>query len=107
MKEDLLDGTKLKEENNKPVKRIQKVEDQNQKLTNRVSALENKLFESNIIFHGVNKSAWENDDQWLEKIYNVILDTMLGRTYDDKLQTAMIMGIKSTKWIGTYRSMKI
>ena len=38
-------------------------------------------------------------------IYEIISDTVLGRNFDDRIQTAKMMQIKSTRRLGRYRSL--
>ena len=40
-----------------------------------------------------------------QKVYEVLAETVLGRTHEDRLSTAKSMVIKNTKHVGKYRSM--
>ena len=82
------------------------IEDKNEELTNRVSELENRLLASNLIFTGIKEDPWETEDVRNEKIYDVMKETILGCNYDERLETAKLMCIKSSSRIGQYSSMR-
>ena len=105
-KEDLFNYRKVNEANKELEQRVAKVEAQNKALTNRICDLENKMLDCNIILHGVTESAWETEEMRQEKVYDIISDTIIGRSYETKLEIAKTMGIRSTRRIGPYRSMR-
>ena len=86
--------------------RIRKVEQENKKLTDRISKLEDKLLENNIILRGVHEAAWESNDVLLEKIWDILSDTVLGRTYEDRIKVVKTMLIKSARRLGRYNPMR-
>ena len=96
----------LREENTALTIRIKQVELKNDSLTNRICELENKILESNVILHGIRETPWEADDARQEKIYDVLQETVLGRTYDERIEIAKTMYIKSTKRLGPYSSLR-
>ena len=104
IKKDISEYTVLKAENKALIECVKLVEQKNENLNKRLSELENRLFESNLIIHRIKESAWETDDARTEKIYNVMTETVLGRSYDDRLETVKLMPIKSAKRLGTYSS---
>ena len=65
--------------------RIKQIELKNLKLTNRICALENKMLEANIILHGIKEAPWETEEARQEKVYDAVQETMMGRSYDEKL----------------------
>ena len=104
IKTDISENSSLKVENNALLKRVKAVEKRNEDLNKRLCELENRLFETNLIFHGIRESAWETEDALIEKIYDAMTETVMGRNYDDRLDTVKLMAIKSVKRIGTYSS---
>ena len=106
IKRDVKDNAILQEENKVLTERIKKVEMTNDKLLSRVCELENRLLETNIIMQGIREGPWETEDARTEKVYDAMTETVLGRNYDDRLETAKLMTIKSTRRIGTYSSMR-
>ena len=93
-------------ENNALLKGVKAVEKRNEDLNKRLCELENRLFGTNLIFHGIRESAWETEDALIEKIYDAMTETVMGRNYDDRLDTVKLMAIKSVKRIGTYSSVR-
>ena len=106
IKTNISENTLLKAENKALIKRVKAIEQKNEDLHKRVCDLENWLFETNIIIHGIRESAWETDEALTEKIYDVMTETVLGRNYDDRLETVKLMPIKSAKRLGTYSSVR-
>ena len=96
----------VKEEKDKLIKRIAKVESENKNLTDRIIALEDKLLEYNVILKGVHETAWETEDVLMDKIYDILSETVLGTTYDMRLGVAKTMAIRSSKRLGRYSPMR-
>ena len=63
------------------------------------------MMESCIILTGIKEDAWETDEVRREKKFGVLSNTVLGTTYEDRLDTAKIMYIKNSSRIGRYRRM--
>ena len=95
----------LKSENEKLKRRVTKMEEINENLCRRLSAIENRLLESNIILTSIREGTWETEEARKESVYEVISETVLGRTFDDQLQTVKTMQIRSTRRLGKYRQM--
>ena len=96
----------VKEEKDHLIKRIAKVESENKYLTDRITALEDKLLEYNVILKGVHEATWETEDILQDKIYDILSNTVLGTTYDIRLGVAKSMVIRSMKRIGKYSPMR-
>ena len=105
MKENIVELTKLKEENVMLHRRVEEVEHKNKCLSERVTVLENKLLETSIVISGIQESPWETEAVRQEKLFIAFSETIIGRTLDDRLDTARSMYIKGTKRLGSYRSM--
>ena len=82
--------------------RIEKVEGENKRLSNRLTILEDKLLEGNVIFQGVLETIWESSDTTKEKILTAILHTISGDTAEDHMDQACKVPIKDVKHIGKY-----
>ena len=106
IKTNISENTLLKAENIALIKRVKAVKQINEDLNKRVCELENRLFETNLIIHGIRESAWETDDVLTEKIYDAMTETVLGRNYDNRLETVKLMPIKSAKRLGIYSSVR-
>ena len=99
IKVDVRNNVILQEENKVLTERIKKFEEKHDKLLNRVCELENRLLEANLIIRGIREGPWETEEARLEKIYHAMTETVLGRNYDDRLETVKLMTIKSTRKI--------
>ena len=75
-------------------------------LKHRVSKLETKLLESNLIMHGVPEEAWEHESNRHEKIYNAIASTVNEADPWEKLKTARKIPIRSSRRLGKYKQGK-
>ena len=87
----------LKSENKKLKCRVTKMEELNLTLCKRVSDLENRMLESNVILTDIREGVWENDDVHKESVYEVMSETVLGRIFEDRFQTAKTMQIRSMR----------
>ena len=86
MNETIGDAALLKEENEKLKQRVILMEETTQKLQQRISALEDKLLETNIILTGIYEGTWETEEARREVLFEVIANTIVGRTFDEKMQ---------------------
>ena len=63
---------------------------------------ENKLLESSVMLYGIYECPWETDDVRKEMIYDAISDTVLSRTYEERLDVARSMVIRNSRRTGKY-----
>ena len=105
MNETIGDAALLKEENEKLKRRVILMEDTTHKLQQRISALEDKLLETNIILTGIYEGAWETEEARREVLFEVIANTIVGRNFEEKYEVAKTMHIKHSRRIGKYRQM--
>ena len=103
LKDTIGEAATLKEENEKLKQHVAIVEETNNKLKKHLTHLENKIMQSCIILSGIKEEAWETDEVRREKIFGILSSTVLGTTYEDRLDTAKIMYIKNSSRIGRYR----
>ena len=83
MKATIGEAATLKSENEKLKQRVTEMEELNYKLSRRLTNLENRFLESNIILTGVREGVWETDEDRREMIYEIISDTVLSRTFNE------------------------
>ena len=76
---------------------ITRIEEINLHLSKRLTDLESRLLESNIILTGIREGTRETEEAQKESVYEVISETILGRTFEDRLQRAKTMQIRSTR----------
>ena len=90
-KDELTLSKQLESENRKLTSRIEIVEKENLELSSRVTNLENKMLESNLIFSGIKEEPWETDLMRQEKVYLAISEMIIGRTMEERIDTAKSM----------------
>ena len=105
LKVDIMQMHQLREDNIILTNRLQKVEAQNKVLTKRVCTLEDRILQNNIIIHGIREGPWETEAIRQEKLYQAFSDTVLGRTFDERMETARTMYITRSRRIGKFRQM--
>ena len=84
----------LRKENDDLQRRVKAVEADNIKLHHRVSHLEDKLLEGNVIINGIPESLWENSSTTKEKVLRAISNTISGENDEDKMNQARNIPIK-------------
>ena len=77
--------------------KVERTEIEHDNLKNRVTSLESKLLESNLIMHGILEEPWEQETNRHEKIYNAIASTVEEVDPWKKLQTVRKITIRSSK----------
>ena len=86
--------------------RIERIEEDNKCLNQKVHQLKDKLLEGNIIFQGIPEQLWEASEVTKEKVLTAVLHTISGTSQEDRMQQARIIPIKDVKQIGRYVAMK-
>ena len=77
--------------------RIEKVETENKRLTTKVTMLEDKMMEGNILFQGVPESIWDPSKTVKENVLTAISHTISGDTIEDRMDQARQIPIKDIK----------
>ena len=95
---------KVFNENVKLKTRIWEVERENKSLKNRLTHIEDKLLENNVIINGVREDAWETVTALKEKVINLIAYTVDAQDPDIQLEKACKAKIVKVVWIGSYSS---
>ena len=103
---ELIEGLKecqeLRMMNNDLQHRVNKVEQDNIKLNNKVQQLEDKLLEGNLVFQGIPETLWETHNSTKEKIVLAISHIISGEDLDDRLNQAWNIPIKDVSRLGRY-----
>ena len=105
MKSEFLEITRLKEENINLIRRVKAAEESNELLSKRVCALEDRLLQNNIIIHGIREGPWETEEIRQEKLYHAFSETVMGKSIEDRMDTARTMYITSSRRIGKFHQM--
>ena len=76
----------------------------NSSAKNRLTDIEDKLLENNMIIAGVNEDVWETNANLLKKVINLISYTVDTQDPSIQLERARVAKIVNVKRIGTYSS---
>ena len=79
---------KVCNENVKLKTRIRKIEEENKLLKNRLTNIEDKLLENNVIINGVREDAWETVTALKQKVISLIAYTVDAQDPDIQLEKA-------------------
>ena len=82
------------------------IEQENQDLRTRVTKLEIRMLEGNLIMRGLKEDPWELEDNLKERIHKAISATVDDDHYSERIQVARNIGIRTTKRLGKYRKDK-
>ena len=96
------DMTALKKENDRLKTKVDQLETKNLKLKERLSDIENKLLENNLMFFGLDERDGETEYDRYETILGILASTFPGPNYDDKLQAARHIQIEKLVRKGKY-----
>ena len=94
----------LKKENHELNVKCNKLEKNQTMLRKRVSDIENELYSSNIILHGIPESEYEEGPERYRLVTAVIATTICAGSYEEQIQIARKIPIKKTYRIGRYNT---
>ena len=77
--------------------RIERIEEDNKCLNQKVHQLDDKLLEGNIIFQGIPEQLWEASEVTKEKFLTAVSHTISGTSQEDRMQQARMIPIKDVK----------
>ena len=79
-----------------------KLEKNQTRLKKRVSDIENELYSSNVIIHGISESEDEEGPERYRLVMEVIARTIYASSYEEQIQIARKIPIKKTYRLGRY-----
>ena len=79
-----------------------RVKQENKKLKDHITSIENKLLENNIVLSGILDQPWELSDNLCKKALIAILHLANGKTLQEKLLIVRKIGIKNIRHKGDY-----
>ena len=94
----------LKRENYELNVKYNKLEKNQTRLKKRVSDIENELYSSNVIIHGISENEYEDGLERYRLITEVIARTIFASSYEEQIQIARKIPIKKTYRLGRYNS---
>ena len=101
------DWQRLKDENEKLHTKVHQLELNNSKLQMKLSRIEDKLVDNNLLFFGINELEGETEQDRYSVILEVISSTFVGPTQEIRLDQTKNIMIESLIWKGRYNPRKI
>ena len=83
-----------------------KLEKNQSQLKKRVSDIENELYSSNVIIHGISENEDEEGPERYRLVTEVIATTIYAASYEEQIQIARKIPIKKTYRLGCYNSQR-
>ena len=96
----------LKKENYELNVKCNRLEKNETRLKKCVSDIENELYSSNVILHGISESEYEEGPERYRLVTEVIATTIYVGSYEEQIQIARKIPIKKTYRIGRYNSQR-
>ena len=101
------DWQHLKDENEKLHTKVHQLELNNSKLQMKLSRIEDKLVDSNLLFFGISELEGETEQDRYSVLLDVISSTFVVPTHEIRLEQAKNVMIESLIWKGRYNPRKI
>ena len=98
--------TELQEENKRLNRRLFNLEHTNKKLTSKITAIENKSLENNLIIKGITDEKWEKEASAVSKVYQEISATIEAENEEERMTAIKQMGLRRCRRIGKYEDGK-
>ena len=80
--------------------------EENDKLKERLVAIENRLLENNVLLHGIADQPWELNDITREKTLSAISHVVNGKTHEERMKIVRKIDIRNIKRIGEYSKIR-
>ena len=96
----------IRKENIKLKLDCESVKLENDKLKERLVAIENWLLENNVLLHGIADQPWELNDITQEKTLSAISHVANGKTHEDRMKIVRKIDIRNIKRIGEYSKIR-
>ena len=80
--------------------RLSRVEHENESLKQKITLMENKMLEHNIVITGIPEDKWEDLEPRKGKVCSVLANLMEGTTHKEKLKKANGLDIMHTERLG-------
>ena len=97
---------RLQDDNQRLNQRLLHVEKSNRDLLGRIQQLEDQQVENNIMFSGVQESAWESNEVCKEKVVMILARLVKRERWEDQLKIAKNIPILEVKRIGRYSPLR-
>ena len=86
--------------------RLSKVERENETLKQKITLMEDKMLEHNIVITGISEEKWEDPEPRKGKVCTVLASLMDGENLKEKLENANKLDIMHTERLGKFNPQK-
>ena len=86
--------------------RLSRVECENESLKQKITLMEDKMLEQNIVITGISEDKWEDLEPRKGKVCSVLANLMEGTTHEEKLKKANGLDITHTERLGRFNPQK-
>ena len=86
--------------------RLSRVERENESLKQKITLMEDKMLEHNIVITGISEDKWEDLEPRKGKVCSVLANLMEGTTHEEKLKKANGLDITHTERLGKFNPQK-
>ena len=86
--------------------RLSRVERENESLKQKITLMENKMLEHNIVITGISEDKWEDPEPKKDKVCSVLASLMEGDNQKEKLEKANELDIMHTERLGRFNPQK-
>ena len=98
--------SQLQTENLHLTRKVQVLDSEYNKLKTRINTIEQKSLDHTLKIRGIVENQEETETSMKDSIFRELSETVVGETYDEKLNTARRMEIKRCKRIGRYSAQR-
>ena len=82
--------------------RLSRVERENESLKQKITLMEDKMLEHNIVITGISEDKWEDPEPRKDKVCTVLASLMEGDNQEEKLEKANELDIMHTECLGRF-----
>ena len=86
--------------------RLSRVERENESLKQKITLMEDKMLEHNIVITGISEDKWEDLELRKGKVCKVLASLMEGDNQEEKLEKANELDIMHTEHLGRFNPKK-
>ena len=86
--------------------RLTRVEHENESLKQKITLMEDKMLEHNIVISGISEDKWEDPEPRMGKVCKVLASLMEGDNQEEKLEKANGLDIMHTECLGRFNPQK-
>ena len=100
------DVNELKVQHKNMERKLTRVEQENESLKQKLTNLEDKMLEHNIVLSGIEEEQWEEEDSRMDKVNCELAKLFTGETQDEATKDVTKLNIMSTERLGCYNPVR-